>query len=204
MEYRLRRHDGEYRWLRDLGRPFNDPDGTFRGYIGACYDISDLRQMAEDLAHLSAHDPLTGLPNRSAFEIAVAEATAAARRGQPSTILFTDIDRFKEANDQFGHEKGDRLLREIAEAMSDAVRDMDMVARIGGDEFGVLLRGQSGEVISEIESRLRSAVERCGVKHGLEISLSIGASTLTGDRSASKVLAEADGLMYECKRRQAR
>lgn len=204
MEYRLMHHDGAYRWIRDFGRPLHDSDGIFVGFMGACYDISDLRQMAEDLAHLATHDSLTDLPNRRAFEDAAAEATAAARRGIPSTILFADLDRFKECNDRFGHEKGDTVLAEIAQCMKFAVRDMDMVARIGGDEFGVLLRGQSGTEIRDIEERLCAAVAECGARYDLDIGLSIGASTIGGDRTASEVLAEADSRMYESKRQHAR
>jgi diguanylate cyclase (GGDEF)-like protein len=138
MEYRLMHHDGEYRWIRDFGRPIH----------GA--------------------------------------------------------DRFKECNDRFGHEKGDSVLREIAQVMKATVREMDTVARIGGDEFGVLLRGQTGEVIQDIEARLREAVEQCGAGYGLDLGLSIGAATIGGDRTASQVLAEADTRMYESKRLQAR
>src|SRR5574340_401697 len=64
MEYRLRHHDGTHRWIRDFGRPFNDTDGSFLGYIGACYDISDLYELTQELAHLASHDPLTGRANR--------------------------------------------------------------------------------------------------------------------------------------------
>ncbi|MDO8846869.1 MAG: sensor domain-containing diguanylate cyclase [Coriobacteriia bacterium] len=203
MEYRLRRYDGEYRWIRDFGQPFYAPDGVFLGYIGACYDITDLRQMAEDLSHLAAHDPLTGLPNRRAFEVAVTEAAAAARRGLHSAVMFADLDRFKLCNDRFGHERGDRVLQEIAQAMKAVVRDIDMVARIGGDEFGILLRGQSGAELDIIEERLREAVETCGARHDLDIGLSIGSSTIDGERTVSEVLAEADDRMYDCKRREA-
>ncbi|MDO8880502.1 MAG: sensor domain-containing diguanylate cyclase [Coriobacteriia bacterium] len=204
MEYRLMHHEGEYRWIRDFGRPVSAADGTFMGYIGACFDINDLRQLAEDLSHLAAHDPLTGLPDRRAFEVAVIEATAAARRGMHSTILFADLDRFKECNDRFGHDKGDAVLVEIAQVMRLTVRDMDMVARIGGDEFGVLLRGQSGAEVGDIEERLGNAVAECGARYGLDIGLSIGASAIDGDHTASVVLAEADSRMYESKRRQVR
>lgn len=200
MEYRLRRHDDVYRWIRDFGRPFNAPDGSFLGYIGACYDITDLREMAEELAHLASHDPLTGLANRRAFEEAAERANSAARRGLPSTVLFVDLDRFKQCNDRFGHEYGDLVLREIAAAMRAVVRDLDLVARIGGDEFGVLLTGQQEEALTEVESRLREAVESTGARHDLDIGLSVGAAVMDGERPASDVLAEADNLMYAAKR----
>jgi len=204
MEYRLRHSDGTYRWIRDFGRPLRGSEGEFLGYFGACYDITDLREMAADLAHLAAHDPLTGLPNRHAFEDAAALANSAARRGSPSTVLFADLDRFKQCNDRFGHERGDQVLKEIGLAMKASVRDIDLVARIGGDEFGIIVQGQSPETLHEVETRLREAVEATGARHDLDISLSMGSSVMDGERSTSDVLAEADDRMYRSKRARMR
>lgn len=203
MEYRLRRNDCEYRWIRDFGRPFFSPDGDFLGYIGACYDITDLREMADELAHLASHDPLTRLPNRRAFQHAVARARSAARRGRPSMVMFADLDRFKQCNDRYGHRKGDQVLQEIAQAMSQAVREIDMVARIGGDEFAILLRGDDGSAVEEVQYRLADAVARVGSAHMLDIGLSMGAALVDGERTTSEVLAEADRKMYEAKKKHS-
>lgn len=203
MEYRLKRHDGTYRWIRDYGRPFAGPNAEFLGYIGACYDITDLRNMAEDLAHLASHDPMTHLPNRRAFENAVGRARSAARRGRASVVMFADLDRFKQCNDRYGHKRGDQVLQQIAEAMRLAVRDIDMVARIGGDEFGILLRDEDGGALEDVQYRLEEAVERVGASHLLDIGLSIGAAVVDGEQSTSEVLAEADRRMYEVKKQHS-
>ncbi|HZL03856.1 MAG TPA: GGDEF domain-containing protein, partial [Coriobacteriia bacterium] len=101
--------------------------------------------------------------------------------------------------DTLGHEFGDRVLREIAQGMQSVLRETDMVARIGGDEFGVVLWDQTSEAATEIARRLSEAVVAIGLKHGLVIGLSIGSAVLTSDTDVSSVLAEADTRMYEAK-----
>ena len=188
MDYRLTRHDGEYRWIRDYGRPFNGPDGEFAGFIGACYDITDLQELAAELAFLATHDALTGVANRRAFETEVARAIALAGRGTVSSVLFTDVDRFKVCNDQRGHEFGDRLLAEIAKAITATVREVDFVARIGGDEFAVLLWGQGAEESGAVRCRLAAAVAEAGAAHGMDIGLSIGVAAVEKGASISRIL----------------
>ena len=201
MEYRLARHDGEYRWIRDFGNPFNDPDGEFHGFIGACYDITDMRNLTAELEYQATHDVLTGAPNRRAFEAEVARAILFAGRGTTSTVLFTDVDRFKACNDLRGHEFGDQMLKKIAEAISAAVREIDFVARIGGDEFGVLVWGESVEDVAEVCDRLKAAVVTAGEAHGVDIGLSIGAAAVLADVDAARILSEADKDMYAAKLR---
>ncbi len=158
-----------------------------------------LVQQQEQLAYLADHDALTGLPNRRAFEAEVERAGAFARRGVSSTILFADVDGFKACNDSFGHPFGDAVLREIAESMRACVRDIDMVARIGGDEFGVILRGEDADAQRVASARLSKAVRDAGLARGLDLGLSIGASCLDADADIESVLAEADSRMYEAK-----
>lgn len=201
MEYRLTRSDGEYRWIRDFGRPFNDPEGEFVGFIGACYDISDMKDLAAELEHQASHDVLTGLPNRRAFNAEVEKAIAFAGRDRQSTVLFTDVDRFKTCNDLHGHEFGDAVLREVGRAIRAVVRDVDFVARIGGDEFGVLLWGQDVSQVDEVAQRIRAAVESTGRASGVDIGLSIGAAAVVSHGAIDAILSEADGNMYSEKGR---
>lgn len=200
MEYRMRRHDGVFRWIRDFGRPFYGPEAEFLGYIGACYDITDMRVLAEQLDHLANHDVLTGLPNRRAFSAEIERAIALARRGADSTVLFADVDRFKACNDQFGHEFGDEMLCNIGQAMKSAVREVDMVARVGGDEFGVVLHDQAPPAVEEVVKRLRAAVVATGNANGCVVDLSIGAARVTASADVSTILSEADCNMYAEKR----
>ena len=196
MEIRLSRHDGIYRWIRDFGRPFKDTAGAFLGSFGVCYDISDLREFSEELAHLASHDVLTHLLNRHAFEAELQRAIAFARRGTESTVLFADVDRFKACNDQFGHEFGDMIHRAVAQAIKAALREVDVVGRVDGDEFAVVLWGQDTNRAEEVSERLTSAVAAAGRAHACDIGLSVGIAPVLPDGQATEILAEADKAMY--------
>lgn len=199
MDYRLTRRDGEYRWIRDYGRPFNDPDGEFAGYIGACYDVTDMRLHGEQMEYYATHDVLTGLPNRRAFDAEVAAAIDFAKRGRPSVVLFSDIDRFKRCNDERGHVFGDLILREAGEAMSAAVRSIDFAARIGGDEFGFIIRDDGVEDLAIITERLKAAVAEVATRHAVDIGLSVGEAWVTETSTYDEVLSTADRNMYRNK-----
>lgn len=201
MDYRLMRHDGEYRWIRDFGRPFNDPDGNFAGYIGACYDVTDMRAHGDQMEYYATHDVLTGLPNRRAFDAEVHEAIEFAKRDRPSVVLYTDIDRFKTCNDTRGHAFGDLILREVSAALVENIRAIDFVARIGGDEFGVVLRDDGVSDLDQIVVRLRDAVTQVGVHHGADIGLSVGSAAVTPTSTYDEVLTQADRHMYANKPR---
>jgi diguanylate cyclase (GGDEF)-like protein len=110
------------------------------------------------------------------------------------------VDRFKTCNDLYGHVFGDKVLREIAQRMRAVVRDIDTVARIGGDEFGIVLWGMSAESVGALVARLSDVVSEVGREHGLDVGLSIGSAAITRDSDTSTVLAEADTRMYEDKR----
>jgi len=197
--FTIRAANGEQRVWDFSSAPLGAlPDGR-RLVLRMARDITELSHLAVKLEHLATHDALTDLPNRRYFEAETMRATAFAERGTVSTILFADVDRFKTCNDLFGHEFGDRVLREIAQSMKGAVRETDTVARIGGDEFGVVLWGQSGDVVTEVSYRLSEAVTAVGLEHGLDIGLSIGAAILEPGSDIDTVLAEADSHMYEAK-----
>jgi len=112
------------------------------GCVVVLHDVSEIRGLARQMSYQASHDPLTGLCNRREFERRVGEAIAMARSGNGSHVLcYLDLDRFKRVNDTCGHMAGDNLLREVAGVIRDQIRDSDTVARIGGDEFGMLLSG---------------------------------------------------------------
>ena len=195
----IRTANGELRIWDFSAAPLGTlPDGR-RLALSMARDVTEPRRLAVELEHLATHDALTGLPNRRYFEAETKRATAFAERGTVSTILFADVDRFKTCNDLFGHEFGDRVLREIAQSMKGAVRETDTVARIGGDEFGIVLWDQSGDAVTDVSHRLSEAVTAVGLLHGLDIGLSIGAAVLTPGADVDSVLAEADSRMYEAK-----
>ena len=181
------------------GGPFFDENGGQLGAFVLLTDTTEIHELTQELEHLASHDVLTGLPNRRTFEAEVERATLFASRGSASTVLFADVDRFKTCNDRFGHVFGDQVLRQIALSMRGVVREVDTVARVGGDEFGIVLWDQSTEDVDAVKERLSEAVSAVGREHGLDIGLSIGAAAITCDSVTSTVMAEADARMYEMK-----
>jgi diguanylate cyclase (GGDEF)-like protein len=145
-------------------------------------------------------DHLTGLPNsRSLFQ----HLATQLETGQPLTVMVTDLNGFKEVNDRFGHLEGNRLLQNMAQAIKLHCRDVDYVARMGGDEFVMVLPGVSGDLAEEIAGRFRKATIEVGREiTGLDIlSLSVGMAVSPDDGvKAEELLASADKRMYAYKR----
>ncbi len=169
-------------------------------------DIRDRVQAQARIHHLAHHDALTGLPNRAAFMArAAALLVQAAAAGQSLALLFVDLDHFKRVNDSLGHPAGDTLLQTVAERIISTVREADLVARFGGDEFVLLLAGQaSQEAVAEVSGKLLAAVGAPLVVEGVSISVtpSIGVALFPehGD-SAATLIKHADTAMYKAKAR---
>ncbi|KVN47450.1 deoxyuridine 5'-triphosphate nucleotidohydrolase [Burkholderia territorii] len=183
------------------------------GVLARCFDsmrveirtqVAMLRAKQLELTHLAGHDPLTGLPNRLLFmerlEAAIRHA-AAAREGL--AVMFVDLDRFKQINDQHGHAAGDRTLVAVAKRLNLVLRSGDMAARLGGDEFIVLISDvRSPDVIGDIASRIQIVMAEqleFGERH-LAVGASIGVSEYPADgASAEELLVKADAAMYAAK-----
>ncbi len=162
-EYRLRKKDGGYLWALVRGRVVaRDSRGRAQRMVGTHIDI-DRRKVAEQqIAHLAAHDALTGLPNRALFRDRLDhEFASVRRRGGDFAVLACDLDRFKEVNDTLGHPAGDALLRVIADRLRAVVREGDTVARLGGDEFALVLAHHDGaRSVGLVAQRIIDAVGR--------------------------------------------
>jgi diguanylate cyclase (GGDEF)-like protein/PAS domain S-box-containing protein len=179
-------------------------DGSVANYIGIFQDITARRQADDRIRYLAHHDYLTGLPNRAFFVDHVAQALALARRYERRlAILFMDLDRFKPINDQFGHDAGDEVLREIAKRLLDAVRESDMLCRQGGDEFLVLVPEAHGDTpLEELASKLLAAIQRPILWHdqSFVVSASIGIATYPEcGSSVDSLIQSADSAMYLAK-----
>ncbi|ONZ06546.1 deoxyuridine 5'-triphosphate nucleotidohydrolase [Burkholderia cenocepacia] len=183
------------------------------GVLARCFDgmrveirtqVAMLRAKQQELTHLAGHDPLTGLPNRLLFmehlDAAIRHA-AAVREGL--AVMFVDLDRFKQINDQHGHSVGDRTLVAVAKRLSQVLRSGDMVARLGGDEFIVLMSDvRSPAVIGDVASRIQIVMaEALEFDEGrMAVGASIGVSEFPADgASAEELLVKADAAMYAAK-----
>ena len=139
-----------------------------------------LQDLIDALVDLSSRDALTGLTNRRSFEMALArEVDRVARSGEPALLLMLDIDHFKRVNDRFGHAAGDDVLRSVATALMDSVRPMDLVARVGGEEFAIILPNCPAAFGATVAERVRRRVERSPVMAGpagtaIDVTISIG------------------------------
>ena len=184
-----------------------------QGFNAMARAISDIHRTMQaridaatnQLAHLAHHDPLTGLPNRRVFEQRLEESVAASRRaGDQGALCFVDLDRFKNVNDSCGHAAGDELLREIARTIRQRLREQDIVCRIGGDEFALILRGCTRQDALRIAENLREALAAFRFSwdgRHFSIGASIGMTRIDGrDASASEILMAADLACYAAKR----
>lgn len=151
----------------------------------------EFSRRAEAFRDLSLRDPVTELGNRRAFDDWI---HAHCNHGGGGSLLLIDLDNFKAVNDSLGHEEGDRLLREVGLAITDTVRPNDFSARIGGDEFAVLLPSATIDDASEIGARIRAALER---RHVESVTLSIGATSVSDDARAT--LLAVDQALYNAK-----
>jgi diguanylate cyclase (GGDEF)-like protein len=168
--------------------------------------MAELRHSHQELAHLARHDTLTGLPNRTLFADLMEHALAATRRDKTRlALMFIDLDNFKPINDNLGHAIGDQLLKEIARRIRTAVRESDTAARIGGDEFVVLLPHiQQSEDALTVADKIRLAVnEPSSIEgHSIAVSASIGIARYPEDGSDMLELSKhADQAMYRAKER---
>jgi diguanylate cyclase (GGDEF)-like protein len=165
--------------------------------------VRERNALAEQLEQQALHDPLTALPNRRHFSDELARSMArAARRHEQRAVLFIDLDDFKDVNDRLGHPMGDELLRQVARRFAGIVRRSEFVARIGGDEFAVLLEGYSAEGARLLAERLIEAIEVPLLPGHPEqrISASIGIAVYPQDAiDPDGLLSKADAAMYDAK-----
>jgi diguanylate cyclase (GGDEF)-like protein len=184
--------------------PIRDEDGVVTHFVSVKEDFTEIKRLQDQMNNLAHHDQLTGLPNRTLFYDRLKQAQALARRREAGLALFyLDLDGFKAVNDRYGHELGDRLLKAVGERLTGCVRESDTVARIGGDEFTVLLpdlftRDTAADIARLIIDDLTRPFQLGEVT--CAIGVSIGISFYPEDcEDSERLLSCADAAMYRVK-----
>lgn len=202
-EVELRDRDGEPVWALVNIRRVPSTDGSPAVLEGILLDISDRKRSEQEIAFKAYHDALTGLPNRALFLDRLEVALAHSRRNQDTlAVLFLDLDNMKSINDTFGHGTGDRVLKAVGERLVQSVRSGDTVARVGGDEFLVLL---STSEMDDAEATARKIVAKLSEpllidRDELYLTTSVGLAMYPTDGdTAETLIRHADGAMYRVK-----
>jgi diguanylate cyclase (GGDEF)-like protein/PAS domain S-box-containing protein len=199
---------GQVNWTLTTKTPLHDAAGAVVGLLGITREINELKRAEMTLEHLATHDSLTGLPNRYLMFDRLNQLLVRAARYRTSfAILFIDLDGFKRINDSRGHDVGDLVLRGVAERLTQSLRAADTVARIGGDEFVILLEslraGHDATALAQkIEAAIRAPFSVPGGDATVTASIGIGVYPADG-RDAEELLKAADVAMYRAKREAA-
>jgi PAS domain S-box-containing protein len=231
LRYRALHVDGQWRWLSRRVTPFRrDEAGTVLEVLGVLRDITDIMEAEDRLTRAALHDDLTGLPNRALLVDRLEAALArSGRDGREVGVLYCDLDGFKRVNDTAGHATGDTVLLEVARRLNSVLRDDDTVARVGGDEFVIIVepwnrpdvggppaatppdrafadRALAVQVAERVAEALRRPVTVNGVDHVVTASMGITYATAaaaehSGTVTADQVLQDADAAMYRAKAR---
>ncbi|HSG22412.1 MAG TPA: EAL domain-containing protein [Azonexus sp.] len=196
--------DGRRIWISENAHAVLSPAGALLYYEGTVEDITERRQHQAELEYQATHDPLTGLPNRNLLQDRLNQAMGSSRRsGRQVAVAFVDLDNFKVINDSLGHAVGDRLLQTIAGRLCHSLREIDTVARYGGDEFVLILADQStvGDLAQTLGRILQSIAEPVLLDgHDLRVSASIGVTVYPDDgEDFTALLSQADVAMYHAK-----
>lgn len=218
FEVQHRCRDGRLLWGEVRSKPERDAQGAITGYHGITREITERKQLEDQVRQLAFYDPLTRLPNRRLLNDRLAQALAASKRsGCYGALMFLDLDNFKSLNDAWGHAVGDALLIEVARRLRNCVREVDTVARLGGDEFVVMLgeldpcQAQSLELSRSVAEKIRMSLSepyqlttrQDGRRDALvahHCSASVGVVVFVGNEaSQDEVLKWADAAMYQAK-----
>lgn len=229
LETRMKHKDGHWVWVYDTGQTIEwEEDGKPKRMIGTHVDITeqkniqkaltdqqlllekqtaDLQISNAKLKELSETDALTDIPNRMAYKERLTKETQSTRRtNSPLSLLIIDIDHFKEYNDGYGHDDGDTAIKKVATSIRDSLpRDTDFVARIGGEEFVVLLPHTASEGAMQVAEMISKNITACNIEHSFSkaeniLTVSIGAASLSGrDIKINEIFKRADTALYKAK-----
>lgn len=201
VDARLRNMQNDYVWLNLRGRiTERDKQDKPVRVSGMLVDISERKKLEGKLVDLATKDSLTNIYNRGYGSTTLEREMAQARRQeQPLSLMLIDIDHFKRINDDFGHDHGDKVLIEIAEILTDNVRESDLAARWGGEEFAVILPNTPLDAAQAKAEQLLEQVRKQQLPDGRNLTMSVGVTQYRDEESGTEFLKRADLLMYEAK-----
>jgi diguanylate cyclase (GGDEF)-like protein/PAS domain S-box-containing protein len=197
------RKDGSLYWLRTSKIPLKNPEGETVGVLGTYEDITERKLLEQKLEQMAHYDSLTGLPSRAFFYDHLEQAIKRSKRhGSLLGLMYFDIDRFKQINDRHGHDIGDVVIGQFAERVRATVREVDIVGRLGGDEFCLIIADLPGKEAAETVAAKLIAAMQSVLQIGelsLQISTSIGIAFHESGMAADELIRKADQAMYKAK-----
>lgn len=199
IEYRFRRHDAKWRKINNRGVPYFSESNEFLGYIGSCIDVTN--KVEGKILKNNIEDSLTKIYNRQHLEKLLQDELEKATRDL--TIIKIDIDNFKKINDTYGHIKGDQLLKNLAEIIKDKLQKGNFFGRYGGDEFIIGFPKTNVKDTLQIAEKIRKAISKNSIiiqEKDLRLTVSIGISILTSEKTVSELIKKADEAMIAAKK----
>ena len=195
LDVRILTKNGEVRWISHTCRAIYSDQGRYLGLRGCNTDITERKQIEEQLRHLSSRDGLTGLYNRGYFDCELSRLVP--EHDFPVGILVADLDGLKQVNDEMGHAAGDRLIRQASRLLLRAFRSDDVVARIGSDEFAVLMPCSDESAVIGAVQRIRKLESEYNLsQRGMRLSISVGSAIIDANTALNTALEIADTRMY--------
>lgn len=205
LEVRYKHKNGHTVWVICRGQLVPDQNGELKRMIGTHTDITELKNTQDKLKYLTLHDMLTHLPNRSNFHEKLNQSITTSKQNNTRiAVLFIDLDNFKQVNDSFGHHTGDLLLQAIAQRLQENLNLTDFIARLSGDEFGIILEntGTTSALEKKVRAYLTALQEPFKIlSQEILATISIGVGIYPSDADNSKdLLRQANMAMYQAKK----
>jgi len=199
-EYRLQGSDGGLYWFEERLVPVVDADGVIVEWVGIGRDITDKKSKEEELQAQAFRDPLTKAFNRRQLHVAIDEEIARSQRSEECfSLLLIDADHFKAINDQYGHESGDQVLKQLVDVLSGGIRRTDTLARWGGEEFTILLPGARCANALRVAESLKARVNQTPFDVSRPVTVSIGLAEYKNNETADALIRRADRALYKAK-----